>query len=113
MYRVIRYFEDKQDNNYAYNVGDKFPHDGIVVSQSRINDLMSGNNFQRVQLIEIADTKEAKPETKKEEPKSLTKEDIEKMPFFKLKSVAKSHGIDVTDKKTDTLRKELIEKMEL
>ena len=55
---------------------------------------------------------EAKEEEKKEEG-GITKEDIAKLPFFKLKSLAKSNGIDVEDKKSDVLKKELIEKLGL
>ena len=119
MYKVVRYFEDAQDGNHAYNVGDVFPHKGMTVSQQRINDLMSGNNFQQVQLIALdtdANIPKDKPEkVSKEEPKkdesTLTVEDINKMPFFKLKSLAKSKGIDVEDKKADALRAELIERI--
>lgn len=39
---------------------------------------------------------------------SLTEEDINKLPYFSLKSLALQHGIDVTDKKTKQLRKELL-----
>lgn len=39
---------------------------------------------------------------------TLTEEDINKLPFFSLKSLALQHGIDVTDKKTKQLRKELL-----
>lgn len=121
MYKVVRYFEDAQDGNHAYNVGDIFPHKGMTVSQQRINDLMSGNNFQQVQLIALdtdakADTPKDKPEkVSTEEPKkdesTLTVEDINKLPFFKLKSLAKSKGIDVEDKKADALRAEMIERI--
>lgn len=40
-----------------------------------------------------------------------TKEEIEKMPFMKLKSIAKKNGIDVEDKKAAEIRAELIEKL--
>lgn len=119
MYKVIRYFRDAQDNRHAYNVGDIFPHDGRAISQARINALMNGNNFQQVPLIEyVPDNSVVKPKTeKKSEPKAETedkginKADIEKMPFFKLKSVAKDYGIDVKDKKADEIRAELMEKL--
>ena len=114
MYKVVRYFEDAQDGNHAYNVGDVFPRKGVTVSQQRINDLMSGNNFQQVQLIALDTSAEKTKEEKKEEkPKeeTLTAEDINKLPYFKLKSLAKSKGIDVEDKKVDALRAELIERI--
>ena len=52
MYRVIRYFTDLQDNDYAYNVGDVYPRQGIAVSRERIAELASAENLQRVPLIE-------------------------------------------------------------
>ena len=55
---------------------------------------------------------EAKNEEVKEDS-GITKDDIAKLPYFKLKSLAKSKGIDVEDKKADVLRTELIEKLGL
>ena len=40
-----------------------------------------------------------------------SREDIEKMAFFSLKSLAKENGIDITDKKGNELKAELIEKL--
>lgn len=120
MYKVIRYFRDAQDDRHAYNVGDIFPRDGMTVSKERINDLMNGNNFQEVPLIEYVPDEKTKKASKKvveqealEESNSedLTKDSISKMPFFKLKSVAKEYGIDVKDKKADEIREELMEKL--
>lgn len=42
-----------------------------------------------------------------------TKEEIGKLPFFSLKKMASSEGIDVVGKKAADLRAELIEKLEL
>lgn len=58
MYRVVKYFTDLQDNGYAYNVGDKFPRDGMAVSNDRINQLISNANKQRTQLIKFVDEEE-------------------------------------------------------
>ena len=74
-YRVIEYFTDLQDNGYAYNVGDIFPHVGIEVSPSRIAELSGSKNKRKRPLIErVADNKtdntvEANDETIKAEPK--------------------------------------------
>ena len=106
-YEVIRYFTDAQDNEYAYHEGDTYPRDGLNVSEQRINDLMSGNNFQKVSLIKKSDNKTVKKTT------SLTKEDVQKMPYMKLKSIAKANGVDIEDKKADAIRSELIEKLEI
>ena len=51
-YRVIEYFTDLQDNNYAYNVGDVFPHVGMEVTPSRIAELAGSNNKRKMPLIE-------------------------------------------------------------
>lgn len=120
IYVVTRYFTDAQDNEHAYHEGDIYPRDGLKVSEARINDLMSGNNFQRVSLIKAV---EKLPESPKKESKEISKddskdekvvwveEDINKMPFLKLKAVAKQNGIDVEDKKAAELKAELIEKL--
>lgn len=123
MYKVIRYFTDAQDNEYAYNVGDVYPRKGHTVSKSRINDLLSGNNFQKVPLIALdKDAVINKTEEPKEEPKEepqaepsveWTSEEIDKMPFMKLKSIAKKNGVDVTEKKADEIRSELKERLGL
>ena len=52
MYKVIKSFTDLQDNNYAYYVGDTFPHNGIEVGAERIAELSSDKNLQGVPLIE-------------------------------------------------------------
>ena len=42
---------------------------------------------------------------------SWTADEINKMPFMKLKSVAKQNGIDVEDKKAAEIKEELIKKI--
>lgn len=51
MYKVIHYFNDLQDDGYAYNVGDEFPHKGMVVTKERIEELSGRENKQGVPLI--------------------------------------------------------------
>lgn len=54
-----------------------------------------------------------------EEPKEVTNEvewtaeEINKMPYMKLKSIAKKNGVEVTDKEASDIRSELIEKLGL
>lgn len=56
MYKVIKSFTDLQDNNYAYYVGDTFPHNGVEVGAERIAELASDKNRIGVPLIkEIAE----------------------------------------------------------
>lgn len=56
MYKVIKYFEDLQDNNHRYNVGDTFPRKGFDVLPSRLKELSTSANRQNEPLIvEVAD----------------------------------------------------------
>lgn len=51
-YKVIKYFTDLQDNNYEYNIGDVFPHEGLIVTDERLKELSTNENRQGVPLIE-------------------------------------------------------------
>ena len=50
MYKVIHYFTDLQDDGYAYDVGDEFPHKGMTVTNERIAELSGLENKQGVPL---------------------------------------------------------------
>lgn len=52
MYKVIKYFTDLQDNGYAYQVGDIFPHDGKEVTEKRLLELSTSANRRGMPLIE-------------------------------------------------------------
>ena len=67
MYKVIRSFTDLQDNNYAYYVGDTFPHNGVEVDSERIAELASDKNRLGVPLIEAIEEKPKRTRKKKEE----------------------------------------------
>ena len=67
MYRVIKYFTDLQDNNYAYYVGDTFPRNGVEVGAERIAELASDKNLQGVPLIEEIVEKPKRTRKKKSE----------------------------------------------
>ena len=67
MYKVIKYFTDLQDNNYAYYVGDTFPHNGVEVGSERIAELSSDKNLQGVPLIEEIVEKPKRTRKKKDE----------------------------------------------
>lgn len=81
MYRVIRYFTDLQDNDYAYNVGDVFPRQGMSVSDKRFAELASAENRQKTPLIEAVDEPDAEvsaedaAENAAEKPKRRRKAD--------------------------------------
>ena len=67
MYKVIKSFTDLQDNNYAYSLGDTFPHDGVEVGSERIAELSSDKNLQGVPLIEEVAEKQKRARKKKDE----------------------------------------------
>ena len=67
MYKVIKSFTDLQDNNYAYSVGDTFPHDGVEVDAERITELESDKNRLGVPLIEEIAEKPKRTRKKKYE----------------------------------------------
>ena len=66
MYKVIEDFTDLQDNNYAYYVGDTFPHDGDEVDAEGIAELSSDKNLQGVPLIEEVAEKPKRTRNKKD-----------------------------------------------
>ena len=74
MFRVIKYFTDMQDNNFAYNVCDEYPRKGLSVLPSRIRELATDKNRQGVPLIEEIPDVEDKPEKKTKSTKKADKE---------------------------------------
>lgn len=75
-YRVIEFFTDLQDNNYAYHVGDTFPHAGMDVSPSRIAELAGKNNKRGIPLIESVATKLVDEPVKSEPKKRRSKKNV-------------------------------------
>lgn len=67
MYKVIKYFTDLQDNNYAYYVGDTFPRNGVEAGDERVAELSSDKNLQGVPLIEEVAEKPKRTRKKKDE----------------------------------------------
>ena len=67
MYKVIKFFTDLQDNNYAYYVGDTFPRNGVEAGAERIAELSSDKNLQGVPLIEEVVEKPKRTRKKKDE----------------------------------------------
>lgn len=51
-YRVIKMFTDLQDKEYAYQVGDTYPREGLSPTDERIAELSTDKNRQGVPLIE-------------------------------------------------------------
>ena len=75
-YRVVKFFNDMQDNNFAYHVGDEYPRKGMSVLPSRINELASDKNRQGCPLIEEVPEKAEEPK-KEKKTKSAEKADKE------------------------------------
>lgn len=50
-YITIVSFIDLQDGNHEYKVGDVFPHQGLTVSDERIDELATSKNRRRMPLI--------------------------------------------------------------
>ena len=67
MYKVIKYFTDLQDNNYAYYVGDTFPRNGVEAGAERLAELASDKNLQGVPLIEEIEEKPKRTRKKRSE----------------------------------------------
>jgi hypothetical protein len=65
MYKVIRFFTDLHDNDYAYGVGDTYPRQGVIATEERIAELLGSNNKQGFPLIELVKVAPAKKSTKK------------------------------------------------
>ena len=110
MYKVLAYFTDLQDNNYPYTEGKPFPRDGLTVSEARLKELSSTNNKRGIKLIEFV---EEEPQVQ-EQPKPLTKTEINRMPLSELRELALANGIENTEDMTGTeLKKALISRFEL
>lgn len=73
-HRVIEFFTDLQDNDYAYNVGDTFPREGFTVSKERLTELSTKNNRQNKPLIERVQEQTNYSGMKVSELKELAKE---------------------------------------
>ena len=87
MYKVIKFFTDLKDHDYAYRVGDIFPRKGLTVSEERFKELSTDQNKRGIPLIEaIAEDKpepvpEIEPETEikpeKDEPEEIVADEVE------------------------------------
>ena len=84
-YKVVIAFTDLQDNNYIYNVGDSFPHNGYEASEKRLKELSSTDNKRGQVLIKkLEDKGKSKPEKEDskpvivEQPKLASDKEVEK-----------------------------------
>ena len=108
-YKVIHYFNDLQDFNHPYKVGDAFPRLGLVVSELRLKELSSEANKQGKPLIE-----EVKGESLKQSGETFTKTEINRMSTAELKQLAVEQGIENAEEMTGgELKKTLIKHFNL
>jgi len=91
---VIKYFTDLQDGGHAYNVGDKFPRDGVSVSNARLKELSSADNKQHQPLIEkvVNKTNDVVGETNEPTLEDFTTGETDKVDEVKPKSKSKKKG---------------------
>ena len=66
MYKVIKSVTDLHENNYADDVGDTFPHNGVEAGAERVAELSSDKNLQGVPLIEEVAEKPKRTRKKKD-----------------------------------------------
>lgn len=85
MYKVIKSFNDLQDNHHNYNPGDVFPREGLVVSEERIASLSTDKNRIGTPFIEFVEDPEPKkaPVKKAEPEKQPEKKETAKKPVKK------------------------------
>lgn len=58
MYKAIERFKDLKDDNFVYNVGDKYPRKGKRVSKARIAELSGSDNRRGRAVIEEVEEEE-------------------------------------------------------
>lgn len=101
MYKVIRYFTDRQDNGYPYNEGDTFPRNGLTVSKERYKELSGSNNKQKTPLI-----KKVKDDFSQymnpPEGAAYTKTEINRMSTADLRKMALNTGVENAETMTGT-----------
>lgn len=119
-YEVIHFFTDLQDNRHPYSPGDKFPRDGMAVTENRLRELSRNGNRQRKPLIKkiqkderlLDENGEYQGEQKKDF--GYTKTDINRMSASQLQKLASESGIENANEKSGgELKKILIEKFSL
>lgn len=71
MYRTIIAFNDLQDNERSYRVGETFPRPGLRVSKARLEELSTNNNRMGYPLIKAVEGPEKAAEA---EPKEMLAE---------------------------------------
>lgn len=78
MYKVVKFFTDLQDNDHPYNTGDKFPRDGMEVSEERLKELSGTNNRRGMVLIEEVIEEPIEKPKASAKPKKASKKETDK-----------------------------------
>ena len=79
MYKVIKAFEDLQDNRHVYEVGNPFPRKGANVSEERLAELAGNTNRRGEPLIKLVAHKgKSKSEANAEAKQEIQEEAEEK-----------------------------------
>lgn len=78
MYIVKVYFEDLQDRNHPYRVGDIYPREGLEPSPERIKELSGADNLRGTALITAVKSAPQKPAAKKAAPKKAAEKSSKK-----------------------------------
>lgn len=111
MYKVINFFTDLQDFDHPYNVGDKFPRDGLTVSEERLKELSGSNNKQHKPLIKLVEEEFSDNDIELEEDsteKRYTKSEINRMSTAELQNLAAAEGIENAFETSGSKLKEIL-----
>lgn len=79
MYKVLRRFEDLQDNRHLYQPGDQFPRAGLKVSEDRLEELRTSKNRRHVPLIKFEEDPQSEVKSTKSVEPEVDEEIIEKI----------------------------------
>lgn len=79
MYKVLRRFEDLQDDRHRYQPGDQFPRAGLKVSEDRLEELRTSKNRRRVPLIKFEEDPQSKAKPAESVEPEVDEEIIEKI----------------------------------
>ena len=77
MYKVIKAFEDLQDNRHVYEAGHPFPRKGVNVSEERLAELAGSTNRRGEPLIKLVAHKGKSKAEQSPEAKQEAKEEAE------------------------------------
>lgn len=82
---------------------------GMMIHRAKMRQVRQAM-YEQPEVKPKVEAKESKEEVKEAQ---YSKEEINALPFFSLKSIATKYGIDVKGKKTADLRAAIIEKLGL